>query len=156
MENINKELESKYDYLKDTLNSIYVNIQGQTKWTSNETMREDWRGYVSFSFIQSKWSKSTKILNEIELAAHDMLRDLQTDSLIHSMLEANKIIQTDISEEAQQDEELKNFWYSTVPDELYGKTYNLIDLFVQSEDLIENFENKIKNIIDIFEERNKV
>ena len=85
-----------------------------------------------------------------------MLRDIQADSLIQLMLDANKNAEPDISKEAQLDEEFKVEQYSTVPDEIYGKVYHLIDLSVQSESIIKKFENKIKTIIDIFEARNKV
>ena len=85
-----------------------------------------------------------------------MLRDIQADSLIQLMLDANKNAEPDISKEAQLDEEFKVEQYSTVPDEIYGKVYQLIDLSVQSESIIKKFENKIKTIIDIFEARNKV
>ena len=85
-----------------------------------------------------------------------MLRDLQTDSLIQLMLDANKDVLPDISGETLQDEEFKVCQYSTVPDDIYGKTYHFIDLSVQSASLIDKFENKIKTIIDILEERNKV
>ena len=85
-----------------------------------------------------------------------MLRDLQTDSLIQLLLDANKNIQPDLSRDTQFDEEFKVCQYSTVPDELYEKTYQMIDLSVQSESLIDKFENKIKTIIDILETRDKV
>ena len=86
-----------------------------------------------------------------------MLRDLQTDSLIQLMLDVNNNIQPDLRGETQLlDEEFKVCQYSTIDDVIYGKTYHFIDLSVQSQSLIEIFENKIKTIIDIFEERKKV
>ena len=85
-----------------------------------------------------------------------MLRDLQTDSLIQLMLDANKNIQPDLSREMQFDEEFKVCKYSTVPDEIYGKQYEIVDLSMQSMSLIENFEDKIKKIIDILDTRDKV
>ena len=85
-----------------------------------------------------------------------MLKDFQTDSLIQLLLDANKNIQPDLNRDTKFDEEFKVCQYSTVPDEIYGKTYQMVDLSVQSVSLIENFEEKIKAIIDILETRNKV
>ena len=88
--------------------------------------------------------------------ANDMLRDLQTDSLIQLMLNANGNVQPDMYGETQLDEEFKVCQYPSVPDEIYEETYHFIDLSIQSENLIEKFENRIKIIIDYLEKRNKV
>ena len=72
------------------------------------------------------------------------------------MLDANKKIQPDLSREMQFDEEFKVCKYSTVPDEIYGKQYEIVDLSMQSMSLIESFEDKIKNITDILDTRDKV
>ena len=85
-----------------------------------------------------------------------MLKDLQTDSLIQLMLDANKNIQPDLNREMEFDEEFKVGQYSTVPDEIYGKTYQMVDLSIQSVSIVEKFENKIKTAIDILETRDKV
>ena len=112
--------------------------------------------YESFSFIQHEWKKSTDILVEFESMANDLLKDLQTDSFIELLLDANRNVQPDFSREMQYDEEFKVGQYSTVPDEIYGKTYQMIDLSLQSVSLVEKFENKIKTTIDILETRDKV
>ena len=73
------------------------------------------------------------------------------------MLDVNNNIQRDLRGDTQLlDEEFKVCQYSTVDDVIYGKTYHFIDLSVQSQSLIENFENKIKTIIYILEEQIKV
>ena len=88
--------------------------------------------------------------------SNDILRDLQTDFLIQLMLDANRNVHPDLSREMQFDEEFKVGQFSTVPDEIYGKTYHMVDLSVQSESLIKKFEDKIKTFIDNLETRDKV
>ena len=91
-----------------------------------------------------------------------MLRDLQADSLIHLMLDTNIKIKPDLCEETKLSEETmlseeSNYCeYSTVPDEIYGKSYEIVDLSVQSVSFIQKFEDKINDINDILDTRDKV
>ena len=88
--------------------------------------------------------------------ANDILKDLQTDSFIQLLRDANSNVKPDSRREMQYDEEFKVEQYSPVPDEIYGEPYQMIDLSIQSVSLVEKFENKLKTAIGILETRDKV
>ena len=48
----NKELENKYEDLKNTLNSIYERVMHIINKARAETMKKEKKNYESFSFIQ--------------------------------------------------------------------------------------------------------
>ena len=157
LSNGNRELENTYINLENTLNGIYDRVLHIINKANSETMKKERKKkYESFSFIQLEWEKSINIWLEIESIANNMLRDLQADSLIHLMLDTNIKIKSDLCEENKLSEESNYCEYSTVPDEIYGKSYEIVDLSVQSVSFIQKFEDKINDINDILDTRDKV
>ena len=104
--------------------------------------------YRSLSFIQDDCEKCSKIIHEILYWIFETSLGRQIELLIYVLDNASKGIELD--------EESKFNSYIEVPDEIYGKTYKMIDISLQSRLLMRKFQKKIKKTIKYAETNQKV
>ena len=113
--------------MKQNINSLTKLFNTETKTDRKENSK-----YRSLSFIKDDCEKCLKIIREILLLIFETSLGKQIELLIYVLDNASKGIELD--------EESKFNSYIDVPDEIYGKTYKLIDTSLQSKLLMERFQ----------------
>ena len=129
--------------MKQNINSLTKLFNTETKTDRKENSK-----YRSLSFIKDDCEKCLKIIREILLLIFETSLGKQIELLIYVLDNASKGIELD--------EESKFNSYIDVPDEIYGKTYKLIDTSLQSKLLMERFQWKIDKTFDYAESNQKV
>ena len=131
-------LESTFNKLKNTLNTLWIRVELVIKKEKSETTtRSDQNKYVSLDFIQEKWKRCNRFCSKIDSIISEMQKDKQVDYIIQTWVNSQ-------NKNAKFEEEFKYSPYAKVPSEIYGKKYVLVDPSVQSAILIKKFEDKIK------------
>ena len=149
--NILEDLESKLEDIKSIVITMkQKKIKSLTELLNTETKTEmkETSKYKSISFIKDDCEKCSKIIHEILISIFETSLGRQIELLIYVLDNTNKGIEID--------EELKFNSYIEVPDEIYGKTYNLIDISLQSKLLMERFQGKIDKTFNFAENNQKV
>ena len=100
--------------------------------------------YQSLSFIQEEWKKWKTICFEILIKIYEILRNRHIENLIKVLINSN--LNIGLEEESKYVEEL------FIPDEIYGKEFQLIDMSNQWNNQVKIYENNIqrKNNIEIW------
>ena len=145
-----EDLESKLKDIKNIITTMKKKIRSLTKLFNSETEINGKKisKYRSLSFIQDDCEKCSKIIHEILLAIFETSLGRQIELLIYVLDNASK--------GTELDDESKFNSYIEVPDEIYGKTYKMIDISFQSRLLMRNFQKKIKKTFKYAETNQKV
>ena len=149
-EKILEDLESKLKDIKNIIITMKKKIRSLTKLFNSETEinGKERSKYRSLSFIQDDCEKCSKIIHEILLAIFETSLGRQIELLIYVLDNASR--------GTELDDESKFNSYIEVPDEIYGKTYKMIDISFQSRLLMRNFQKKIKKTFKYAETNQKV
>ena len=145
-----KSLNSKENEIKLTITNLNDRIKSFTEPFNsniNENGKEKSK-YTSLSFIQDECEKCSKDINEALLKIFETSLGWQIEHLIHVLDNENKGIKLD--------EESKLNSYKMVPDEIYEKTFKMIDISLQSGFLLEEFRENIKKTFEYAEINQKV
>ena len=142
-------LEIKFTELKQTLKSMREKIdQILEKIVSNTKNKEKKSEFKLLNFIQENWKKWFSISLKILSAIFETSLEMQAEMLIQVMNNKKKRI--------QPHEEAKACQYSKVPNEIYGKSFKIINIPEQSKELNEVFEKKPKENFELKESNQKV
>ena len=129
--------------MKNKIKSLIESFNIEIKTNGNEKSK-----YKSPSFIQDDCEKCSKIIHEVLIRIFETTLGRQIELLIYVLDNASRGIELD--------EESKFHPYAEVPDEIYGKTYKMIDISLQSKNLIRNFQKKLKKTFEYAETNQKV